>query len=118
MARRPIAYALLLWYLPACITWHVEPGVSPEQLIATQHPDFIRVTRTDSSRLVLRQPRIAAGDSVSGVHNGAPSSVAISDITQVGIRKFNAGRTIGLLLGMSAIIAGVVVVSVAGSIEN
>ena len=115
MARRPIAYALLLWYLPACTVWRVEQGVSPEQLIASQHPNAVRVTRTDSSHIVLLQPRIAAGDSLSGVHNGAPASVAVSDVAQVAIRKVSAGKTIGLLLGMSVVVGGAIVAMTVGS---
>lgn len=106
MSRRPIACALLLLYLPACMSWHVENGVSPEQLIATAHPGVVRVTRSDSSHIVLHQPTIATGDSLSGLHNGVPASVAVSDVTQVAIQKVSAGKTIGLLLGMSAVAAG------------
>ena len=78
MLRRPIAGALLLCYLAACTSWHVEEGVSPLQFITTEHPRLVRLTRADGSRMVLDQPRIAAGDSLAGVHNGAPSSVAVS----------------------------------------
>ena len=105
MSRRLIAYALLLWYLPACTTWHFEDGVSPLQLIAAQHPNVVRVTLPDRSRIVLHQPRIAAGDSLSGILNGAPSSVAVSDVTQVAIRKVSTGRTVGLVVGLGAVAA-------------
>lgn len=118
MPRRPIAFALLLWYLPACTAWHVQKGVSPEQLIATKHPNSIRVTRPDSSTIVLHQPRIAAGDSLSGLHNGAPSSVALSDVTQVAIREFSAGKTIGLVVGISVVAAAIAVVAIASAFEG
>jgi hypothetical protein len=90
-------------------------GVSPEQLIATAHPNAVRVTRRDSSRIVLREPKIAAGDSLSGVHNGAPASIAVSDVTQVAIRKVSAGKTIGLILGMSVVVGGAIVAMTVGS---
>ena len=100
MLRRPIACALLLWYLAACTTWHVEKGVSPSQLISTKHPTAVRLNLADGSRMVLLEPRIA-GDSLAGVsRNGAPSSVAVSDVTQVAIEKVDAGATIGLALGI------------------
>jgi len=118
MPRHPIAYALLLLFLPACTAWHVEKGVSPEQLIATKHPNVVRVTRPDSSNIVLHQPRIAAGDSLSGLHNRAPSSVAVSDVTQVAIRKFSAGKTIGLVVGISAVALAVAVVAIASAFEG
>jgi len=111
MLRRPIACALLLWYLAACTTWHVEKGASLKQLISTEHPMAVRLTRADGSHVVLNEPRITAGDSLAGVRNGAPSSVAVSDVTQVAIRKVSASKTIGLALGIpvgAAIIAAIV----------
>jgi len=118
MPRHPIAYALLLLYLPACTAWHVEKGVSPEQLIATKHPNAVRVTRPDSSNIVLHQPRIAAGDSLSGLHNGAPSSVAVSDVRQVAIRKVSAGQTIALVLGITVVAAAIAVAAIASAFEG
>ena len=101
--RRPIACALLLWYLPACTTWHVEEGVNPLQLISTEQPSVVRLTRANGWHMVLHEPRIAPGDSLAGVHNGARSSVALSDITQVATRKVSAFKTIGLAAGISVI---------------
>ena len=71
MLCRPIACTLLLCYLAACTSWHVHEGVSPLQLISTKHPRVVRLTRADGSRLVLDEPRIAAGDSLGemGVGN-------------------------------------------------
>jgi len=102
MLRRPIACALLLWYLAACTTWHVEKGVSPSQLISTKHPTAVRLNLADGSRMDLLEPRITAGDSVAGVLRGTPAKVAVSDVTQVAIRKVDAGKTIGLALGITA----------------
>ena len=109
MRRRPIAYALLLCYLPACTSWHVEETVSPQQLIAAEHPNAVRVTLPDRSRIVLHQPRIAAGDSLAGVVHGAPFSVAVSDVGWVATRRVSIGRTLELILGTTmavALIAG------------
>jgi len=111
MLRRPIACTLLLCYLPACTSWHVEKGVSPQQVISAEHPSAVRVTRADGSHIVLHQPRIAAGDSLAGVLDGTPSSVAVSDVTQVAVRKVSAGKTIGLAAG-AAVGAGIVAVIV------
>lgn len=106
MLRRPIAYALLLWYLPACTTWHFADGVSPQQLIATRHPNAVRVTLPDRSHMVLQQPQIAAGDSLSGFHRGAPFSVPVSDVgCWVATRRVSIGRTLGLILGITTVVA-------------
>jgi hypothetical protein len=108
MSRRPIAYALLLGYLPACTIWHFEDGVSPQQLIAAQHPNAVRVTLPDRSRIVLHQPRIAAGDSLSGFHHGAPFSVAVSDVgCWVATRRVSIGRTLGLILGITMVVGAI-----------
>jgi len=105
MRRRPIALALLLWYVPACTSWHVEQGVSPQQLIATQHPNAVRVTLPDRSHIVLHQPSNAAGDSLAGIIDGKASTVAASDVTQIAIRKVSDGRTVGLVLGLGLLAA-------------
>ena len=111
MLRRPVACALLLWYLPACTSWHVEKGVNPLQLISTAHPKKVRLTRADGSQVVLHQPQIGVGDSVSGVRNGvfsgATVSVRVSDVTQVAIRKVSAGQTIALVIAIPVVVAGI-----------
>jgi hypothetical protein len=93
------------------MSWHVEEEVSPLQLISTQHPRTLRLTRTDGSRVVLDEPRIAAGDSVVGVHYGVQSSVAVSDVTQVATRRVSPGKTIGLFLGLSTVVVGAAVIA-------
>lgn len=104
MHRRPIALALLLWYVPACTAWHVEQGVSPQQLIADRHPTAVRVTLPDRSQIVVDDPSIE-GDSVAGIVNGRDSSVATSAVMQVAIRKVSGGKTVGLVLGLGLLAA-------------
>ena len=111
MLRRRIACTLLLYYLAASMSWHVEEEVSPLQVISAQHPRTVRLTRTDGSRVVLDEPRIAAGDSLVGVHYGVPSSVAVSDVTQVATRRVSPGKTIGLFLGLSTVVVGAAVIA-------
>ena len=118
MLRRPIACALLLCYLAACTSWHVETDVSPLQLISTKHPRVVRLTRADGSRMVLDKPRIAAGDSLAGDHYGKPSTVAVSDVTQVATPRFSAGKTIGLFLGLSVVAVGIAVIACVASPEG
>jgi hypothetical protein len=92
--------ALLLWTVPACTAWHVEQGISPQQLLATKHPAAVQVTLADSSQLVLHDPKIQAGDSLVGSIHGADSSVAAADVRQIATRKVSSGRTIGGLAAM------------------
>jgi|SRR5690349_11006918 hypothetical protein len=111
MLRRSIASTLLLCYLAACTSWHVKQGVTPLQLISTEHPRTVRVTRTDGSRILLEEPRIVAGDSLVGVRYGVQSSVAVSDVTQVATQKFSPGKSIGLVLGLSAVVVAIAVIA-------
>jgi len=111
MLRRPIACTLLLCYLAACTSWHVENEVSPLQLISTKHPSAVRLTRADGSHMVLDQPRVAASDSVAGLRNGVLSSVGVSDVTQVATSRFSAGKTIGLFLGLAVVAVGTAVIA-------
>jgi len=110
MPRRPIACTLLLWFLAGCTSWRVQ-NLTPQQIIDRWHPTSVRVTTADSSEFVLDQPEIAGGDSLAGLERGAPSSVAVSDVTQVAIRKFSTGKTVGLVAGIF-----VVAVSIAAAI--
>jgi hypothetical protein len=102
MSRRPIAYTLLLWYLAGCTTWRVQ-NLTPQQIIDRWHPASVRVTTADSSEFVLDQPKIAGSDSLAGFHNGAPSTVAVADVTHVATREFSAGKTVGLVVGVSVV---------------
>ena len=111
MLRRPFACTLLFCYLAACTSWHVETEASPLQVISTKHPRVVRLTRADGSRIVLEQPRIAAGDTLAGVHNGVLSGVAARDVTEVATSKVSAGKTIGLFLGLSTVAVGIAVIA-------
>jgi len=61
--------------------------------------------------MVLDQPRVTAGDSLSGIHDTVLSSVAASDVTQVATHRVSAGKTIGVFLGLSAVVVGVAVIA-------
>jgi len=104
MRRRPTVVAVLVCFLPACTVWQVQPGITPQQLIAARQPDAVRVTLPDRSQIVLDQPRIT-GDSVAGIVAGRDSSVAASNVTQVAIRQISGGRTVGLVLGLGLLAA-------------
>ena len=111
MFRRSIACALLLCYLAACTSWHVHDGVSPQQFITTEHPRLVRLTRTNGSHIEIDNPEIAAGDTLTGIHNTVLSRVAVSDVTQVATPRVSAGKTIGLFLGLSVVAVGTAVIA-------
>jgi hypothetical protein len=111
MLRRPIAGVLLLGYLAACTSWHVEKEVSPQQLISTKHPRVVRLTRANGSHIEIDDPLIAAGDTLTGIHNTVLSRVAVSDVTRVATPRFSPAKTIGLFLGLSVVAVGIAVIA-------
>ena len=116
--RRSNACALLLCYLAACTSWHVHEGVSPLQFITTEHPRFVRLTRTNGSHIEIDDPKIAAGDTLTGIHNTVLSRVAVSDVTQVATPRVSAGKTIGLFVGLSAVVVGIAAIACLSSPES
>lgn len=113
MPRRPIACTLLVAFVAGCTTWRVQT-LTPAQVIDRLHPTSVRVTTADSSEFVLEQPEMAGGDSLVGYQNGVPSSIVISDVTQVATRGFSSGKTVGLVAGIvvvGGVIAGLVALS-------
>ena len=85
----------------ACTKWQAQPA-PPPQLLAERQPDKIRVTRTDRSRAVLLRPGVV-NDSMYGVldesrvridrdgprasRHGAREAIALSQVSEVAIRK-------------------------------
>ena len=100
MLRRPIACAFLLWLLAACKTWYVREGISLQEIIATENPKAVRLW-ANGSYVVVEQPRFVGSDSLTGVHNGVSSNVAVADVAQVATQKVSAGNTIALVAGVS-----------------
>ena len=102
--RRP-ATALLLVLVgasSACNTWRVQ-SVTPEELWrAGSPPSSVRLRLQDSTVVVLKRPHLVH-DSVTGTLKGAPSTVPLSDVTEVAVRGFSPGKTAGLVGGIASL---------------
>jgi hypothetical protein len=91
--------------LAGCTQWQVQ-SVPPQQLVATQHPGRIRVTRPDSTKLVLTDPEIV-GDTLYGIEAGKGGASAhregipLPDVAHVSVRK-NDPLATGVLIGVPA----------------
>ena len=99
--RRALSCILLPAYVASCMSWRVEP-VSPAQLVTQDHPSAIRVTMNDGSRFELESP-VVSGDSLLGLAKSesyAPRGVLLADISRVEIRKGDALKTVGLVVGL------------------
>ncbi len=103
---------LLSLSLTACTSW--QPAtVAPAQLLSDKHPESVRVTRTDGSRLRIYFPRIA-GDSLVGVGvtNSQHFGVALADIREVEVPKPDHLGSAAVVLGLTALAGAVYVVTV------
>ena len=105
-----IRCAVVAILLAGCTTWRVQ-WISPETVIRRDQPGAVEVTRVDSSRVVLDQPRIV-GDSLVGKVEGAVASIALADVAYVAVRRGEGGGTAGLVLlaslaGLAALAAAI-----------
>ena len=87
--------------IPACQSWHTEE-IAPQQVLDTRQPQSLRVILADSSEVVLNAPELR-GDTLLGVaRNGGELRVPLDSVRFTETRRFSAGRTIGLVLGLGA----------------
>jgi hypothetical protein len=107
-----VVWLLLSSGLAGCTTWEVQE-LTPQQVITEMKPTRIRVTRTDSARLVLVRPQVT-GDSVIGSVPGRRMTIPLSEVTGISVQKSNPLGTVALVLGLLAA-AGLALVSIAMS---
>jgi hypothetical protein len=100
---------LVVTTLTACTSWRVQP-VSPEQLLNDERPKAVRVQRADHSRVVLNSPQLVS-DSLLGTTRGQRTAVPLADITQIAVRRGDALKTTGLVLGVPATAFAVILVA-------
>ena len=94
--RRFIACILLPCYLAACTSWKTQQ-VSPQQVISEEQPDWVRVTLTNGSQRVLKEPAVS-GDTLSGLSDaGIPVHIPLADVVDVAVEKTNALKTAALI---------------------
>ncbi len=92
--------ALVVTLLPACYAW-APTDVSPRQLLPAEHPEALRLTLKDGSRVELAKPEIA-GDSILGTagqqHDhfmeiDSTVTKPLDDIVAVEVKRLNSVRT-------------------------
>ena len=112
--RRWGALAILGCELVGCTTWKMQ-NLSPQDAINQRRPYQVRLTRPDSSTLVLFRPQIV-GDSLIGEpvdpdYTRQPRqrvALPLSDIQSLALRRPDATRTTLLLVGVGTAVAGVI----------
>ena len=97
----PVAWGLFLSSVLACTRWQPQE-ISPERVVSEMKPSRILVTRSDSARVEIVQPRVS-GDSLISSGPGTPVSIPLSAVAKVSVRKGDPGATVGLLLVIGAV---------------
>jgi ABC-type Fe3+-hydroxamate transport system substrate-binding protein len=104
--RSPIALILVAGSFSACVgsslkSWRVQPP-PPATVVTEQHPKRIRVSRTDNTRIVLRNPAVI-GDSLVAL-DAANRRVALllTQVTQVEVEKTDGGKVTFAVVGGAA----------------
>ena len=97
--------ALLAVFLPACTSYYYLPAPSVSLQGAHQPIQKSRITLRSGESFTLSDARIS-GDSLRGfVSGGKGKSVALADVTSAGIRQVSPAKTVGLVLGVTAVAA-------------
>ncbi len=94
----PILVTLVL-SVSACTTQTEIPA--PATYIAAKHPRSISV-QTRSATMRLDRPSLVC-DSLVGVRDGRPLSIALADVTGVTVRRVNWPVTDALIVGGAAV---------------
>lgn len=99
--------ALLAAFIPACTSYYYLPAPSVSLQGAHQPIQKSRITLRSGESFTLSDARIT-GDSLRGfVGGGKGKSVALADVTSAGVRQVSPAKTIGLVLGVTAMAATV-----------
>jgi hypothetical protein len=107
--RGSIAILLLAGGLSGCLgsglkSWRVQ-SPSPAQVVTQQHPKRIRITRADSTKIVVRDPSVI-GDSLVAV-DAADRRIALplAEVLQVEVQKTPVAAAIfATVVGTAALV--------------
>jgi len=100
-----IALGATLLQTSGCVAWRMQPA-PPAQVLANPELQVVRVTKVDSSEVVVFQPKVV-NDTLVGLpteQSVARVNIPVSDITGVATRYKHFGKTV--LAGL-AIVGGV-----------
>jgi len=104
--RHPIALILLAGSLSGCIgsslkSWRVQPP-PPAKVVTEQHPKRIRVSRADSTKIVMSNPSVIA-DSLVGVDAAERRfALPLTQVTQVEVEKTDGAKVTFVVVGTAA----------------
>lgn len=103
--RQSLAFTLLVSYLAGCTSWKVGTP-TPAAYLEREHPQTVRITRTDGSRIVLTQTRLEhdtifglAGGGLQAEDSARHQSIPLNEIRLVEVRHSSAAAGLGVLGG-------------------
>jgi hypothetical protein len=99
---------VLLMVAMGCARWQPQ-GLTPRAVIERDHPDQVRITLRDSSRMDLRAP-VIRGDTLRGLTEQGDSAFALSDVSYVSLKGGNKAAVaalsgVGVAAGLIALLA-------------
>jgi hypothetical protein len=101
LPRCVVAPTLFVSLFAACNSWSAQ-SVSPREFFSGRAPREVRITRADSSKLVVQNPRLH-GDSVIGdtLDSAAKGqTVPLSEIQAIEIRRNDPTKTTLFVVGL------------------
>jgi hypothetical protein len=104
--RRVIACILLPTYLAACMSWQAQEA-GPQQVLAEKQPNQVLVKLADGSKLVLDEPAVS-GDTLVGFAEGERASIPLDDVSALEIKETDVALTIGGVVGVLVVAAGLI----------
>ena len=81
--------------LPACYSWDIAE-VSPRVFIEEQRPEYVRVQMRDGPKISFENPEISS-DTIVGFTGEGSGQLALSEITELEIRRFSGVKTGGFV---------------------
>jgi hypothetical protein len=126
--RRSTTVVLLLTFPPACYHYVAPRDLTPQEYVAAKHPNQVRVTLADSSRVVLRDPWVSA-DSLGGRRmvqdaRGALQvsdprwAVPLSEVSRLEGHEYNNWGVAGIIAGTLVVAGGVLLVVAVNALQN
>ena len=104
--RDPIALILLAGSLSGCMgsslkSWRVQPP-PPANVVTEQHPKRIRVSRADSTKIVLSNPSVIGDSLVASDAAHRRFALSLTQVTQVEVEKTDGGKVTFVVVGSVA----------------
>ena len=86
----------------ACVYHWQDQRLRPDDVIRQQEPVAVRVTKVDSTQVVLRNPQLA-DSSLVGVVNDSAVSIPLAAIASVAVRKPGAEPEVAVVMSVIAL---------------